>query len=79
MPRIDKHLCQAYECTIMIPTSMLMCRGHWALVPRAIQDEIWKTYRVGQENAVGTDHGPSPEYMTSYHKAVAAVREAEEK
>lgn len=52
---------------------MLMCKKHWYMVPRALRDRVWETYRPGQER----DKSPSSEYMIAHHEAVAAVAKAE--
>jgi len=39
------------------------------MVPRDIQDAIWRYYRPGQE----IDKNPSAEYMTVQRQVVAAV------
>jgi hypothetical protein len=52
---------------------MLMCGRHWRLVPRALQQDVWRSYRPGQEN----DKQPSRTYLAAADAAIAAVRRAE--
>lgn len=39
------------------------------MVPKPIQNEVWRTYRPGQE--ISKD--PSDDYMIAYRKAVSSV------
>jgi hypothetical protein len=52
---------------------MLMCRKHWAMVPRRIQGLIWQHYRDGQCD----DWQISHEYAEAARAAVRAVAEKE--
>lgn len=36
--------CPAAGCSLEIPFTMLMCRRHWALVPKPIQTEVYRAY-----------------------------------
>jgi len=42
------HHCHATDCAAKVPPEMFMCRKHWFSLPRAMRDEIWRTYRPGQ-------------------------------
>jgi len=70
---MSKHLCHAKGCTLEVPPKTLMCRRHWRMVPRDLQDAIWRYYRPGQE----IDKNPSAGYMTVQRQAVAAVAAVE--
>lgn len=48
---------------------MLFCPKHWAMVPRMQQQEVWRTYRPGQEQ----DKRPSPAYCRAAYEACSAV------
>jgi hypothetical protein len=48
---------------------MLMCRRHWFLVPKALRDRVWATYRAGQERS----KDPSREYLEAADAAIRAV------
>lgn len=67
------HLCHADGCATDVPPRMLMCRRHWALVPQALQRQVWATYRSGQE----VDKRPSRAYLVAADAAVAAVARIE--
>lgn len=53
------HHCHAIDCNTEVPPGMHMCLKHWRMVPRLVQDLIWKHYRNGQE----IYKEPSPEYI----------------
>ena len=65
------HQCHATACEHKIPASMWCCRRHWRMVPRAIQNSIWRYYRQGQED----DWKPSRQYLLAAKSAVEAVAE----
>ena len=67
------HICHALRCSIPVPPKMLMCKMHWWMVPKLLRDEVWATYRPGQE----VDKRPSGEYLTAHVRAVNAVAEKE--
>lgn len=46
---MGRHVCHAEGCTMEVPPRMLMCRRHWRMVPRSLQDAVWATYVRGQE------------------------------
>ena len=46
--RRDAHHCHARGCKVHVPPEMLMCKRHWYMVPKAIRDRVWATYRPGQ-------------------------------
>jgi hypothetical protein len=53
---------------------MLMCARHWRMVPKALQNAVWSTYRPGQERT----KDPSPEYLVAARSAIDAVAEREQ-
>jgi hypothetical protein len=69
------HRCHALGCLIHVPPEMLMCRKHWAMVPKAYQERVWTTYRNGQ----CADKGPSFAWCQAADIAVAVVAEKEGK
>ena len=69
------HTCHARNCTTSVPPKMFMCRGHWFMVPKAMQARIWATYRPGQERT----KDPSLEYLDAAMAAVNYVAELEAK
>lgn len=52
-------------CGKQCPPAMWGCKACWFGLPKVIRDEIWATYRPGQE----ADMTPSPEYLASAEKA----------
>lgn len=67
-----KHKCLARGCDEQLPASRLMCLRHWRMVPREIQDRIWKHYKRGQTLATA-----APEWTSAAKDAIRAVAEAE--
>lgn len=59
------HRCHHPTCPIAVPPAMLACKPHWFQLPLAIRNEIWRTYRKGQE----VDKSPTREYMAAFQKA----------
>ena len=68
-----QHNCHARDCTTLVSPRLLMCRRHWRMVPQALQDEVWRTYRQGQE----LDKDPSMAYIQAAKAAIAAVAHQE--
>lgn len=67
------HRCHAKGCEVEVPPRMLMCKKHWAMVPKPVQKEVWKWYRPGQE----IDKNPSKYYLEMMQQAIAAVEAKE--
>jgi hypothetical protein len=67
------HHCHAKGCDVRVPPKMLMCRTHWAMVPRALQRAIWREYVPGQERRKDA----SPSYLEVMARAIEAVDEVE--
>lgn len=44
------HTCHARDCTVPVPRKMFMCRRHWFMLPKAMRDDVWMEYALGQEN-----------------------------
>lgn len=42
------HTCHARGCDVEVVPEKLMCRAHWAMVPKGIQRDVRKHYRAGQ-------------------------------
>lgn len=40
------HDCFAYGCFCRVPSHMLMCRRHWAMVPQDIKQKVWAEFRA---------------------------------
>lgn len=50
-----------------------MCKRHWRMVPKDIQDRVYATYRPGQCD----DMRPSREWFKAARDAIGAVIDAE--
>lgn len=64
-----KHYCHAVDCGEAVPPKMHMCLKHWRMVPKGVQDLIWKHYRTGQE----IDKRPTIEYIATAFVSVSCV------
>jgi hypothetical protein len=67
------HTCHATGCKTAVPPEMWGCKKHWFMVPKALRDRIWATYRVGQCD----DMNPSRAYLVTAREAVIAVARRE--
>ena len=67
------HECHALRCATQVPPKMFMCRPHWAMVPKAMQEAIWAAYRPGQER----DKRPTRAYLDAARAAWQHVGEIE--
>lgn len=54
---------------------MLMCFAHWKMVPKALQDDVWKHYRAGQCD----DKKPSEAWHKAANAAIAYVARKEKR
>lgn len=63
------HYCHAVGCEAPVPPKMHMCFRHWKMVPKLVQDLIWKHYREGQE----VSKTPSYEYIMTAFVSVSCV------
>lgn len=70
---MSKHVCHAKKCKVEVPPKMLMCRKHWYMVPKKIQQRVWKHYVPGQE----ISKTPTRKYLKAAQAAVDAVAERE--
>jgi hypothetical protein len=50
---------------------MHMCAKHWYSLPKHLRDEIWRTYRPGQEH----DKRPSQAYLAASAATTAYLRD----
>lgn len=53
------HECHWPGCTVQVPPAMWGCKPHWFKLPYNIRQQIWMTYRPGQEIAMD----PSADYL----------------
>ena len=66
-----KHTCHWPGCNKQVPPAMWGCKTHWFKLPKYIRDEIWLTYRPGQETSLT----PSEDYIKAADKAEKWIRE----
>lgn len=55
------HTCHWSHCRQQVPAARWGCLRHWFTLPKELRDQIWRTYRPGQE----TDKRPSPAYIAA--------------
>lgn len=56
-----RHVCHWPTCNKACPPAMWGCKAHWFKLPKILRDEIWATYRPGQENT----KDPSEAYLNA--------------
>lgn len=66
---MSQHLCHARDCQTAVPRKMFMCRKHWFMLPKDMQDQVWDTYTPGQENTMDV----SAAYMEVTRKCIEYV------
>ena len=64
------HLCHWPGCKRDVPPSRFACKAHWFSLPKFLRDEIWRTYRPGQE----ITKTPSREYIAAAIKVQNWIR-----
>lgn len=69
-----KHTCYAWGCDNPRPPSHLMCRAHWALVPKPVQQRVYGAYVPGQ---CGLNPLPSADWHRAADEAMGAVAVAQ--
>lgn len=70
-----QHTCHAIGCETEVPPKMHMCLMHWRMVPKLVQDLIWKHYVPGQE----INKNPSIEYIATVFVSISCVALKENK
>lgn len=65
----EPHTCHAFACTTPCPPEQLMCKKHWAMVPRRTQREVYNAYRLGQCD----DKHPSAAWFLAAERAIVTV------
>jgi hypothetical protein len=53
------HTCHWPSCKTQVPPAMWGCKKHWFRIPKALRDEIWMEYAIGQEMRMD----PNAEYL----------------
>lgn len=74
--KLRTHPCQAVGCQRVISLRMLMCMEHWSLVPAPLQREVQRTRT---EMATAFDRSATTRYRDAAARAVAAVKEKQER
>ena len=69
--RSSEHCCHLPDCEEVIAPKFLMCAKHWKLVPKELQQDVYRFYRAGQEKT----KNPSKNYLQAARKAILAVEE----
>lgn len=68
------HRCHVSWCKTRCKPEYLMCGVHWAMVPKLLQFEVYRHYRVGQCE----DMRPTRAYLEAARAAIASVPKQEE-
>lgn len=70
-PQTRRHHCHWPGCEKQVPPAMWGCSKHWFKLPKSIRDQIWKTYKPGQEKTMT----PSIEYLRVAGEAQRWIKE----
>jgi transcriptional regulator with XRE-family HTH domain len=65
------HECHWPGCDTQVPPARWGCRKHWFMLPKALRDRVWASYRPGQEVAMT----PSREYLAVAREVQDWIRE----
>lgn len=65
--------CRAIGCNTRIPLDKVMCKKHWAAVPKPIKDRVFNHYRSGQ----GFAFTPCHQWFEALRDAILSVRDQE--
>lgn len=65
-----EHTCHAMKCGKPCPPKWLMCKPHWKLVLKVLQDAVWKHYQEGQEDRIVA---PTEAYLKAADDAIRYV------
>lgn len=68
-PQTRAHHCHWPGCGRQVPPAMWGCMAHWFRLPVNLRNDIWRTYRCGQE----AEMNPSPEYVAVAKKVQAWI------
>lgn len=70
-PQTRNHECHWPGCNKQVPPAMWGCRAHWFALPKSLRDDIWRTYRPGQE----VNMTPSAAYVAAAKRVQAWIAE----
>ncbi len=65
-----RHQCAASGCNVSLDPARLMCGSHWRLLPRGLQDKIYRAYRHRMRGEAGAEE----EHLALCREAMAALR-----
>lgn len=69
-PQTRNHHCHWPGCEAQVPPAKWGCLRHWKLLPKNLRDQIWATFRPGQEK----NYTPSREYVQVAQKVQTWIR-----
>lgn len=69
--QIRDHHCHWPGCDKQVPPAMWGCKAHWFKLPKSLRDQIWATYRPGQEKTMT----PSKAYLHVADKVQQWIKE----
>ena len=64
------HECHWPGCDKQVPPAMWGCKAHWFKLPKTLRDEIWRTFKPGQEVTLT----PSQEYLDVANRGQTWIR-----
>jgi hypothetical protein len=65
---LPSHECPIPGCSYRrLPLGLMMCPGHWNLVPRPLQTQVYRAWNRGK---------PGPDYILIRQQAIDAVIDA---
>lgn len=74
---MGEHLCHAENCKTPVPRRMFMCRKHWFMVPKSMQDAVWAAYTPGQERNGFLTEEAAEKYLDATRAARRYVKDKE--
>lgn len=63
------HTCHWPGCERQVPPAMWGCKAHWFALPKDLRDEIWRSYKPGQEKTLT----PSADYVAAARKVQNSI------
>lgn len=66
--------CAVASCNERVRPGQLMCRAHWFELPKALRDDVWRTWRRVQRWS-GSPLDSRRAEIAAYRVAVTAARE----
>lgn len=65
------HTCHWPGCNKEVPPALWGCKQHWFKLPKSLRNQIWLTYRPGQE----ITKAPSKEYIEAANAVQKWIRD----